>query len=576
MDIETYVFRTLFGVTVIFALPLSYILWKNRDRKEVYALFGTTIGSAIWAFALLIQTFTDEFWYMQMFRVVYLGVMIVTPALFIFALAYTGREKYINKKLYVLLLIHPVYTVIGITLNPYNFFLEQINTTDAVIPFYMSFNLGHDIHLLYSYGLIFISVVLIADFIFKSSHTIYRGQAFSLAVGMSSPVLINILYVFQPFGVTPMVDVTPIGMIIGIIAFSVAVFKYKFTNIKPIAKNKIIDSASDGILVVDTNGNINEANPRLKEIFEHEKITIGDDISSFIEIHPNLEEAYERLTEEENVSEETVTYSNRYIKITTEPINDSHNELIGWLLLFRDITEHIQRERELEQQVQKLDKFAAIVSHDLRNPLNVAYMRTEQTKATEETKHLDDTLKALDRMEQIIKDVLELTKSNGKINMETTDLQLIAKEAWLNVETGDAELELTDEVKETMIIADPDNTKRLFENLIRNSIEHGARKDDEGNPITKNHNVRIDVVDIQPDSVSITVEDNGCGIPENKRELIFEDGYTTGGTGLGLTIVEEIANISGWDVNVTDTELGGVAFKLTNVSTPVHTAAKQR
>jgi signal transduction histidine kinase len=63
------------------------------------------------------------------------------------------------------------------------------------------------------------------------------------------------------------------------------------------------------------------------------------------------------------------------------------------------------------------------------------------------------------------------------------------------------------------------------------------------------------------------VADDGPGVPEADRESVFESGYSTDreGTGLGLTIVQEIAEAHGWEVSVTDSESGGARFEITGV-----------
>ena len=65
------------------------------------------------------------------------------------------------------------------------------------------------------------------------------------------------------------------------------------------------------------------------------------------------------------------------------------------------------------------------------------------------------------------------------------------------------------------------------------------------------------------------VEDDGTGIPETDRDRVFERGYSSDdrGTGFGLHIVEQIAEVHGWRVSVTESESGGARFEV--VTDPV-------
>jgi len=116
--------------------------------------------------------------------------------------------------------------------------------------------------------------------------------------------------------------------------------------------------------------------------------------------------------------------------------------------------------------------------------------------------------------------------------------------AWRHVATGDAELVVEGGTFE----ADPDRILQLFENLVRNRVEHG------GDTLT----VRVGVED-----GTLYVEDDGEGIPEDERDDVLESGYTTNqdGTGLGLSVVTQIADAHGWSVTVTESEAGGARFE---------------
>jgi signal transduction histidine kinase len=210
-----------------------------------------------------------------------------------------------------------------------------------------------------------------------------------------------------------------------------------------------------------------------------------------------------------------------------------------------------EREAELERETERLDEFASIVSHDLRNPLNVAQSRTTLLEEECESEHLEPIQTALERMEEIIEDTFTLARNGKRVGeMEPVNIARRVGNCWEMVANSEATLEIEDDVT---IHADPDRVRHICENLLQNAIEHG------GEDVT----VRIG----QADESTIFIEDDGPGIPEDERDAVFEAGYSSvsGGTGFGLAIVQELAEAHGWDVMVTDSESGGARFEFSGV-----------
>jgi len=230
-----------------------------------------------------------------------------------------------------------------------------------------------------------------------------------------------------------------------------------------------------------------------------------------------------------------------------------------------DVTERKERERELERQNERLDEFASTVSHDLRNPLNVAEGRIELARAERESEHLDAAAAAVDRSFALIEDLLVLAREGEWVSeVSPVSLPDTVEESWRSVQTGDATLAVE---TDRTIQADPRRLQRLLENLVRNSIEHGS---------TSPPASREDAVEHGGDDVTVTVgdtedgfyvADDGPGIPEDEREQVFETGYSTAreGTGFGLTIVAGIAEAHGWEVGVAESSAGGARFEITGV-----------
>jgi PAS domain S-box-containing protein len=229
----------------------------------------------------------------------------------------------------------------------------------------------------------------------------------------------------------------------------------------------------------------------------------------------------------------------------------------GFVINARDITERKARERELRDQNERLEQFTGVVSHDLRNPLNIAQGRLELARETGAEEHFDATADAHDRMDAMIEDLLE-TARGGQAVVDTERVALA------DVAERTADAVVADGVDITVetdaeIVAERARLKRVFENLLRNAVEHAGPAP----------SIRVGRVDD-----GFFVADDGPGIPEAEREQVFESGYTTtsDGNGLGLSIVASIAEAHGWEVAVVDGASGGTRFEFSEVEIAARSA----
>jgi signal transduction histidine kinase len=228
------------------------------------------------------------------------------------------------------------------------------------------------------------------------------------------------------------------------------------------------------------------------------------------------------------------------------------------------------------------DRIASVVSHDLRNPLDVANAHLRAARETGNEEHFDAVRRSHDRMERIIRDVLTLARGENALAVDAdVDVERVATEAWATVDTGDARLSVASDLP--TIDADPDRLQRLFENVFRNSVEPGSTSrrppaDDSiehARPVAgrreANDGDAADESDgplqvrVGGTSEGFFVADDGVGIPERERERVFDPGYSSNrngdGTGLGLTIVERIAVAHDWRVSVATSAGGGARFE---------------
>ncbi|OYR43979.1 MULTISPECIES: HAMP domain-containing sensor histidine kinase [unclassified Halorubrum] len=224
-----------------------------------------------------------------------------------------------------------------------------------------------------------------------------------------------------------------------------------------------------------------------------------------------------------------------------------------------------------------VDQVSSVISHDLRNPLDVAKAHLRAAQETGDPEHFESVADAHDRMERIIRDVLTLTRDDAVVQpTEEVAIETAARDAWESIDTEQVELTVSESLP--TVTADPDRLQRLFENLFRNSVEHGVATDETGNdqptkaPTKGRSNGRdgqtseSTTVAVHPFEGGFYIADDGPGIPSTEREIVFTPGYSTrsGGTGLGLAIVDRIVEAHGWDLTLTAADDGGARFEISH------------
>jgi len=338
---------------------------------------------------------------------------------------------------------------------------------------------------------------------------------------------------------------------------------------------RLVETVGDGMYALDGGGHFMTVNNGLLEMTgysregllgEHVSLLLDDeDVERRRETIEHLRGAADDETEalEITIRRKDGTSVPCENQIALLPGDDEHGGTVG---VIRDITERKKRERELERQNERLEAFAGIVSHDLRNPLSVAqgYLDIVAERAGE-IEALRNVRDALDRMEDIIGDVLALAR-HGQTVTETEQLTLrgVVEDAWSNVSTADATLEIEDSEP---IAADRSRLLRSLENLFRNSIEHGAEDVTVRVGLLDRTSRDANDEDAAARSTGFYVEDDGPGMPAEIREHAFESSFTTSdeGLGIGLWVVREVASAHGWTVEATESAEGGARFEFGDV-----------
>jgi signal transduction histidine kinase len=323
---------------------------------------------------------------------------------------------------------------------------------------------------------------------------------------------------------------------------------------QPVDSERLINAFDEPVAILDPEDTVLLANVPFRTIFGGD---IEDEAAEdVLETHPTIEEAVAEKTE--RVVEREADGQHRTYRVQLYPLGRQPRPPRKWVVVLHDVTDHQTRQAELEAENKQLEEFTSLISHDLRNPLDVAIGRTnavrEQLDDPELDTHLARTQDSHERMKQIITDVLTLARDGHRVTeAEPVPLETAATDAWSHVDTNRASMTVDTQL---VLRADQQRLVRVFENLFRNAVEHGG--DD----------VSIEIGRIEDDS-GFFVADDGPGIDPGERSAIFEAGCTTrgDGTGLGLAIVAGIAEGHGWTVSVTESNEGGARFEFTGIET---------
>ena len=205
---------------------------------------------------------------------------------------------------------------------------------------------------------------------------------------------------------------------------------------------------------------------------------------------------------------------------------------------------------QLPEEPSTLDEVADILAHDVQSPLQVALGRVEMAKATGDIYHLEKIVQALRRLEELLEGVVKLIRTGDRVRTTAPiDLDDAVAKVRSTLEMPRAELQVEDSI---VIRADENALLQILENLFRNANQHAG----------PNVTVRVGRL-----NDGFFVEDDGPGIPVNRREAVFELGVSSGAdrTGLGLGIVKRLIEAHGWEIRIVEGRDGGARFEISDV-----------
>ncbi|WP_128904504.1 sensor histidine kinase [Halorubrum amylolyticum] len=412
----------------------------------------------------------------------------------------------------------------------------------------LSFGLGlaDAAFVLYAYALCVAGVLVVVD-LYRRTGNRYRLQTFVILLGTLFPFLGGIVTVVD-VGSYAHLAWFPTGLVVHGVFLYGTVFWLGTLDAAVVARDTAVEVMQDPVIVAGSDGRIRDLNPAAEELLPPDAVE-----SSLSDVFPRLEVGVEH----------PISIGGRQFDIQEDPITDPRGTDRGHVFLLRDVTERERRqtelerrEAELERQNERLEDFAGVVSHDLRNPLAAATAAVELARSGDgdSVDALGRAANAHERMDDLIEGLLSLATAGKSVDeVDRVSLDGTARRVWSRLETADATLSV--EGPDVPAFADGDRLEQLLSNLFRNAIEHA------GDDVV----VRV-TIERREDGVALAVADDGPGVPPDQRSQVTERGVSLGGgTGLGLAIVGDIAEAHGWEFSVEESWTGGARFEISGI-----------
>ncbi|MGE5329182.1 MAG: histidine kinase N-terminal 7TM domain-containing protein [Deltaproteobacteria bacterium] len=554
-------------ISLILVTGLGVYIFKIKNKKQIhYAFLSLMVSVFIWGFSLFLASL-NNFSNMLYVYSYFFGVCFVPISITFLGLIFSHTKIDFNWK-HALLFIFPIIDLIIIMTNPYHhLFFVKYNPINTLMQYGMFFL----IHTIVSYIYILVGIGYLLYYSIKNSG-FFSKQSLLIILGVFIPLVLNALENLNIVKLSTYT--TPVAFSLGIICFTLAILKFKFLNIAPIALQNVVDQISDSYVIINEELEAIDYNKTFIDIFSQIfTIKRKETLSSILRLsgktnNINTERLNEYITEavkeRKPVSFEKQIIAgefDKYFAIEITPIikNNSH---IGTIILLKDITQH-KKDMELIQQTQNqllererlasLGELAGGVAHDINTPLSSVqtilysidkscqnvkqFIEANQLitpEITEDFESIDKRLKngniACERISKIVNSIRNHTRNLSSENIQQFYIMNVLDDVKVlinhQLKNSGCELVITEEEKYS-VKGDPGKLGQVFTNLIVNAIQ---AYDDKPGKVEVN-------IGRQKNNAVITIADQAGGIPEMFIEGIFNKILTTKGTqgtGLGL------------------------------------------
>jgi signal transduction histidine kinase len=578
-------FVTLLGIFLL----IYPIFFRARSRLNTY--FILLIGSAvIWAFGYTLDIAVIDYNAMVILNYIqYFGIVSLPVFFFFFILYLTKEYAFLERKLLLLLFFPPLIHFTLMFTNDFHhlYYISTIFNPGPPFP-RIEYNYGPFFYsnTIYSYILVFCAVILIIQKYrsISDQEKLLQKQLIIFLIGAAFPFIGNLIRV-SGIGDLSFIDLTPISFIFAFVLFTYALFEVGFLDILPIARQYVFEDIHDVLIVLNSNLQIVDVNKAARELFRRlkpEEIFNRDLRSTFekltqqrLRIAINFDMLYSELVKViDNKSlifdhdiefiDSNETVQKRYFNILATPLRQV-NKVIGIILIIRDIGARRDAETLLLQKNQMQDVILQLLSHDLRNHLNVIKGYSELAVESKSQDDVKESLEAIDvKSSAILSTINQVTEY---LKIDDLKSQLFQKFD-LNQVLVDSIEAMSPECSRNKVRCEfiPSSDLAIVwanvalysvvQNLLQNAIKFSPQE-----------TTIVITIEMEKSSLwHVKIADQGTGIPTELQEDIFKPFVSFGvgkGSGLGLTIAKSAIEFFAGEIWVTDNTPSGTILHFT-------------
>ncbi len=547
-----------------------YIAFKLRDSTRWIAL--TMLSASLWGFFYGVELGVHDLQVMILLaKIQYVGISLSPAFWVIFSLKYTG-SKWGNKPGALFLIgTIPVLTLLLVWTNELHHFHYSSTYLVTLGPFpTLGLQKGpwYFVHMAYSYLAFCLGNYIIWKR-FRFSNPLFKSQTKLIFVAGSFPLVFNVFYqagLVMPYQV---IDLTPYAFLLTYLLLGLAIIRYNLFSIKPIAREKIMEAITLGVLVIDSNSKVVDFNPAILHFFPASKLIrtgVGTDV--IFSQHPAILRLIDKEKRESLQSQLIIEGEEMIIKVEAIPLLEKKSILNGTVLLFDDITDQINTNYRLTYQARELrqlndlkDKFFSIISHDLKGPIlgakELIYLtHTGIIGKDEFMELLPEVYKNMEQVALLLENLLAWSSSQLRgehIQIQAFELHLVIQQQinLLQRVADEKHIRITFSSDEHIkVLADKNMIELVLRNLVNNAVKFSSSKS----------TIRVSLA-TEGNFAAIAIEDQGAGIsPQNLLKLNEGVSFTTrgqnneSGTGLGMLLVKEYIQKNGGDIKVESEE----------------------
>ncbi len=345
--------------------------------------------------------------------------------------------------------------------------------------------------------------------------------------------------------------------------------KASLTRIKAFSDN-VVENMPIGLIALDDHHRIAACNHIAESVLQ---LSVPNAMGKNADqmLPDRLWEVVKRFDELDHAIEEEIdcTLTNGSVvplEIGASILQDANGVFLGYILLFKDLTEvrSLRREITRNQRLASVGRLAAGVAHEIRNPLSsikgfATYFKERYPDAPQDQKTANIMITEVDRLNRVVGQLLEFAKP-VPVSPKLTSLQGLVDDSIRLIEQKAKEKQISvntlNSAKVDRAVIDPDRINQVLLNLYLNAIESMEPGGELGVELS---------ADEDDHRIEIRVSDTGCGIPEEHLSRIFDPYFTTKstGTGLGLAIAHNIMEAMGGKINISSRLGKGTTITLT-------------